>query len=92
KRSTSNEYKCSICERVFQKKYNLDTHVKTHDKNRVKNFSCTDCDMLFDRKSHLNRHTKTVHQQRKEHICGHCGSQYTRSENLRKHVDKNHGN
>ncbi|KAI7890739.1 uncharacterized protein EV154DRAFT_390890, partial [Mucor mucedo] len=86
KQKTVNGYQCPICQWGFQKKYNLDTHIKTHDKNRVKGFSCTDCSMSFARKSHLARHTTTVHEKTKCHVCLHCGNRYTRANNLRKHV------
>ncbi|KAI7890735.1 uncharacterized protein EV154DRAFT_421556 [Mucor mucedo] len=90
KQKTSVGYECEICQHVFAKKYNLDTHVRTHNKNRLKNHQCSQCNMSFDRSSHLQRHNKTVHQQLKTYSCNYCESKYTRAENLKKHVAKKH--
>ncbi|KAI7890749.1 uncharacterized protein EV154DRAFT_421545 [Mucor mucedo] len=92
KQKRSEVYECPICKWVFKKKFNLDTHVKTHDRIRMGNFSCPDCTKSFARKLHLTRHIKTVHQKIKEHVCGFCGTQYTRADNLKKHVEKKHPN
>ncbi|KAI7890751.1 uncharacterized protein EV154DRAFT_481879 [Mucor mucedo] len=92
KQKTATGFECPVCQHVLSKKYNLDTHLKTHDTNRGKDHHCTDCNMSFNRSAHLKRHKQTVHEQLKEHSCNQCQSKYTRVDNLRKHIAKKHMN
>ncbi|KAI9282765.1 hypothetical protein BY458DRAFT_411376, partial [Sporodiniella umbellata] len=55
------KHPCPVCSATFDRRYNLGTHIKTHDKNRKKAFECSLCTKTFDRKHDLSRHISTVH-------------------------------
>lgn len=51
-------YICGICEKGYQQKWNLITHVaRVHSKEKP--FKCNDCDKAFGYSSHFKRHVKT---------------------------------
>ncbi|KAI7867523.1 hypothetical protein BDF14DRAFT_1684486, partial [Spinellus fusiger] len=54
-------YQCPLCSVGFNRRYNLSTHIKTHDKHRIKEHACNQCEKAFDRKHDRDRHMATVH-------------------------------
>lgn len=58
--SNEKEFPCPICNKVFNRKGNMQAHVRTHDPNRERNFVCTVCDKAFVRPHDLARHA-SVH-------------------------------
>ncbi|KAI8988138.1 hypothetical protein BDF20DRAFT_790357, partial [Mycotypha africana] len=73
------------CGAMFSRRYNLGTHVKTHNKNRAKSFSCHLCDKTFDRKHDLSRHISTVHNGERAFACAECSSTFSRKDALARH-------
>jgi hypothetical protein len=54
--------KCHLCTFTSNRRFNLTTHLKTHDPNRVKEFVCSECKTEFTRKHDLERHVTNVHK------------------------------
>ncbi|TFK59832.1 hypothetical protein BDN72DRAFT_752896, partial [Pluteus cervinus] len=53
------------CHLAFVRKFNLKTHMKTHDTNRVKPYTCHHdlCGRSFSRKHDLTRHFAALHKE-----------------------------
>jgi predicted RNA-binding Zn-ribbon protein involved in translation (DUF1610 family) len=66
---------CPHCERVFNRHYNLKSHIRTHEDARP--FVCTECNLTFVRNHDLTRHLKT-HSDEKPHECSSCGRSFAR--------------
>lgn len=92
KKKVLKEYPCHICDHVSNRRYNLNTHVKTHDKERVKEFACPDCPKRFDRRHDRDRHLGTVHGEGEgTYACEYCSVHYSRRDALHRHLIKKHG-
>lgn len=66
KEHVQTEFRCTICDRVFDKQNALTIHLKTHDKQRSSTsvkplFSCSICNMGFDLPKDLRAHTISAH-------------------------------
>lgn len=94
---TQTEFKCSHCEKTFTKRYNRDSHLKTHGVGET--FSCEICGMTFARQSDLTRHIKK-HTMDKPFKCGGvlssgqhwgCGQSFLRADILRNHHKSKRG-
>lgn len=91
KRARISEFPCPHCQKVFKKKYNLESHLTTHNDRRP--YICNECEASFARLHDLNRHKKTVHSQEKEFICGGeengqrwgCQKKFARADTLQSH-------
>ncbi|SAM04666.1 hypothetical protein [Absidia glauca] len=46
--TNEKRYGCPICRRKFSRRYNLNTHIRTHNANRIKEFACDICGTGFD--------------------------------------------
>jgi len=77
-------YVCSVCNHKSKRHYNVEVHLKTHEKNRPKPFVCEICNKSFHRIHVLERH-KIVHQE-KMHSCEFCGKKFGRLDSLKRHV------
>ncbi|KAI2626752.1 hypothetical protein GGR54DRAFT_483461 [Hypoxylon sp. NC1633] len=84
------EFPCPDCQKIFKKKYNLESHLKTHSNDRP--HSCYQCDATFAREHDVVRHEKT--HKEKEFICGGvlengqrwgCQKKFARSDTLQSH-------
>ncbi|CEP07506.1 hypothetical protein [Parasitella parasitica] len=84
------KFKCDICYATFNRRYNLGTHIKTHDKNRRKDFSCHLCQKFFDRKHDLTRHISTVHNGERAYACIECPSTFSRKDAMVRHRMQKH--
>ncbi|KAL0094694.1 hypothetical protein J3Q64DRAFT_1715440 [Phycomyces blakesleeanus] len=84
-KSVKKPYQCDICKARFSRRYNLTTHVKTHDKQRIKEHGCTFCDKAFDRKHDRDRHVATVHHNKRTFTCKICPTSFTRRDALSRH-------
>jgi hypothetical protein len=56
------QYKCGVCNMLFQRSYNHKTHMQTHNPERKKEHVCPykDCGHAFVRKTDLDRHDTSV--------------------------------
>ena len=83
-------YQCPLCDHVSKRRYNLTTHIKTHDKLRVKEFNCTQCSKRFDRRHDRDRHLATVHSREKSFACQHCSANFSRRDAFERHLIQKH--
>ncbi|KAI8091309.1 uncharacterized protein B0P05DRAFT_503977 [Gilbertella persicaria] len=81
---------CPLCDHVSKRRYNLDTHIKTHDKNRIKEFGCPQCHKAFDRRHDRDRHLATVHRGERSYACSHCATHFSRRDALNRHLVQKH--
>lgn len=84
------KFECDICHATFNRRYNLGTHIKTHDKNRSKDYACHLCLKPFDRKHDLTRHIATVHNGERAYSCTECTSTFSRKDALVRHRVQKH--
>jgi len=77
-------YVCSVCGHKSKRHYNVEVHLKTHEKNRPRPFKCDVCNKCFCRSHDLERH-KIIHQQ-KMYSCELCGKKFGRLDSLKRHV------
>jgi uncharacterized Zn-finger protein len=91
RRRTPQVLKCPHCGKPFSKKYNLQSHLKTHGIGET--FTCTVCGAEFGRKSDLTRHSG-LHTNERGFRCGGflrngqpwgCGQSFARADILRNH-------
>ncbi|KAM3064843.1 hypothetical protein ACMFMF_011683 [Clarireedia jacksonii] len=64
---TQSEFKCDHCDKTFTKRYNRDSHLRTHGVGEQ--FRCNICGKHVTRRSDLTRHMK-LHDKVKDFICG----------------------
>ncbi|KAK8851009.1 zinc finger protein [Apiospora arundinis] len=97
KRPRQTEFKCKHCDTVFQKQYNLTSHLRTHNPNR--DHVCSVCQKDFVRLADLRRHM-SKHSGVRNFVCRGvlrngqpwgCGSAFARAETLRKHHESRVG-
>ncbi|KAI8992602.1 hypothetical protein BDB01DRAFT_778998 [Pilobolus umbonatus] len=84
------QYKCPLCPLVSKRRYNLTTHMKTHDRNRIKEFACSQCHKCFDRRHDRDRHLATVHRGERSYVCTHCSTHFSRRDGLNRHLIQRH--
>ena len=80
------EYRCEICDRVFDTIVGLKRHRESIHDGTV--YPCTKCDQTFKRKPDLQRHIRTVHSQKEQ--CYICGHYVLRKDNLARHIRSQH--
>ncbi|KAG0940825.1 hypothetical protein G6F57_005405 [Rhizopus arrhizus] len=86
----SRLYPCPYCDHVSKRRYNLSTHIKTHDKNRTKEFECPQCLKRFDRRHDRDRHLATVHRGERSFTCKECSVHFSRRDGLNRHLASQH--
>lgn len=64
------EYKCSVCNKAFDRPYRLTRHLEIHDPNRPR-LPCSYCSKSFTRKDSLESHIKSVHASVHPYTCTH---------------------
>lgn len=90
--STELNYPCPKCDKIFQKPYNLKSHMKTH--SNEKPFQCSTCPKTFARSHDKKRH-ELLHGGEKNFKCQGflkngitkwgCGKKFARSDALSRH-------
>ncbi|KAL9540087.1 hypothetical protein MBANPS3_009888 [Mucor bainieri] len=85
-------FQCPLCPHMSKRRYNLTTHMKTHDKNRIKEFDCLHegCNKSFDRRHDRDRHLATVHRGERSYNCSECKSHFSRGDALNRHLVQKH--
>ena len=86
-RSKQKLYPCPKCSRPFSRKFNMESHLTTHDPHRVKPFLCDylGCGHRFTRKHDLKRHVNGIHKCEKQHRCPHCEKTFARKDAWKRH-------
>ncbi|KAJ3013018.1 hypothetical protein HKX48_005970 [Thoreauomyces humboldtii] len=91
RRRSSRVYPCPLdgCLKTFTRKFNLATHIETHNPERSRPFICPDCRKAFLRAHDLERH-ETVHSKVKAYTCpdSRCSKRFTRADAVRRHLRK----
>jgi uncharacterized Zn-finger protein len=68
-------FSCSLCNKGFTSRSNLDKHIRAHTGERP--YSCEVCNKLFAQRSNLNKHLK-VHTGERPFSCEVCKKRFTR--------------
>jgi uncharacterized Zn-finger protein len=79
-------YKCDVCQKEFQKYYQMKSHQRTH--MTEKPFKCEFCTRAFCRKHDLARHIR-IHTGDTPYICSKCFKGFARSDACTRHVRQN---
>lgn len=92
KRQRQTQFVCEHCSKVFGKRYNWQSHLRTHSIEQP--CKCPECEVGFARLSDMRRHMKTSHMNARRYHCGGvlrngdswgCGKSFSRADILRKH-------
>ncbi|XP_030768347.1 zinc finger protein 311-like [Sitophilus oryzae] len=78
-------YKCEICHKFFNKKYNLTLHIRTH--TRENPVACPDCPKRFRNRSALSAHVQVNHSEKK-YQCEMCGYKASTMYVLKRHIKR----
>lgn len=70
--SNFREFRCTVCNKAFDRPYRLTRHLEIHDPNRPR-IPCNYCSKTFTRKDSLESHIKTVHASVYPFTCNHDG-------------------
>ncbi|XP_039648879.1 zinc finger protein 135-like [Perca fluviatilis] len=84
----SNPFRCSVCPKTFNRRGNLNKHMRTH--TGEKPFSCSLCGKMFCQKAGLDYHLKT-HTGEKPFSCSVCGKAFRNKGAVTFHMVKHTG-
>jgi len=81
--SGERPYKCDFCEKSYNRKDTLDSHLATH--SDLKEYICSVCGKQFGR-----RHIRDTHERRhrgeKKHGCTYCNKRFMSGQQLKNHI------
>ena len=78
-------HKCSVCERGFDTKSDLEKHIKTAHVEERESFQCDKCPKSFKSLLGLNLHVKGIHIGQKEAECKMCDKTFRNERYLKNH-------
>ncbi|KAJ1553857.1 hypothetical protein HK096_006101, partial [Nowakowskiella sp. JEL0078] len=85
-RKSPKAFQCPQCSRIFTRRFNLQTHIETHQSNRVREHVCDGCQKSFVRIHDLQRH-KRIHTNPDMFTCpANCGKSFSRKDALNRHL------
>ncbi|KAI8802666.1 hypothetical protein BJ742DRAFT_683894 [Cladochytrium replicatum] len=85
-KSTATSFPCPFpeCNKVFQQKFNLKSHLRSHATERA--YQCNMCEAAFRRSHDLKRHHRSLHTQVKPFGCDLCDKRFSRMDALKRHT------
>ncbi|XP_066978122.1 zinc finger protein 84-like [Macrobrachium rosenbergii] len=83
----TDEFKCPMCDKVFNQKADLNCHLTSHSQDKP--YECIECGRRFSRKEYLIRHIP-IHSCEKVYTCPICNYQVSRPDRYKLHM-KSHG-
>ena len=98
------EFKCEICENIFETKFKLQTHYNYHHKSSKKVIHCNICTKPFlarnslshhmkifhGRKPTLKRNIQTIHEGCEDFKCDSCDKSFCNAKYLKTHIQTIH--
>ena len=89
----SSTFECEACKQSFKNQRNLLHHKKAKHSFQPE-FKCRLCEISYSEYNDLKRHRKTIQHTRKQKLrrfqCKTCNAQFTREDNLIRHVIASH--
>jgi len=84
-------YKCELCEKILQSKYNLKRHnLAVHKDTRIL-YGCDECDKNFTSITNYRRHKIMIHGDgKKAYYCDRCDKHLASKDGLRRHYESVH--
>lgn len=77
-------HRCSLCDKVFQRKSNLIDHLRFHSQTKL--YQCVYCDKSFVQSGNLTQHLRT-HTSEKPFGCTVCSKRFSQSGALKTHMN-----
>ncbi len=87
---TVKTYFCPLCDKVFNRKFNLKRHFLSHQDTA--NEECSKCLKKFKRKDGKDKHERTCHFEKRldlmtpKYLCEYCGKLFYYQFNFNKHL------
>ena len=82
KRKRTQQHKCDVCEKVFDRPSKLARHMRIHTKEKP--YECDVCDKAFSESGKLKRHMR-IHANENPYECDVCEKSFTQASNLKSH-------